>query len=132
MATENRSWVERFTSVPENQPLLEEARLIMEVTELIAEAIEAGNLTRAQVADRMGRSAPFVTQLLSGDRNMTLRSVAGLACASGIRLNVSSEPLEGFRFIEEPITVVRPSRTTVTKSQEITGSGDAETDKLAA
>lgn len=49
---------------------------------LIAELDEQG-VSRAELARRIGRPKAFVTQVLSGSRNMTLRTVADIAAALG-------------------------------------------------
>jgi antitoxin component HigA of HigAB toxin-antitoxin module len=45
--------------------------LNLETTELIEELLELTGVNRKGLAERLGRSKGFVTQILSGDRNMT-------------------------------------------------------------
>lgn len=106
--TESLSWVETFVKDEGNRLLFEESALITEVTEVICEAIERAGVSRSQVAERMGRTPPFVSQLLAGDRNMQLRSVAGLAFAAGVRLRVIAEPLGLQGFSETDFYTVEP------------------------
>jgi transcriptional regulator with XRE-family HTH domain len=68
--------------------LLAQERLIFEVTEEISRVLTEEELSRAQLAERLGRSKGFVTQLLSGERNMTLRTVADLVHVLGRRFSV--------------------------------------------
>ena len=89
----NEAWIKRQTATPEARKLYEEERLILWTTEAIAEAMADRSLTRAQVAEALGTSRPNVTQLLSGSRNMTLRTLAGLAHACGMRASFHLEPL---------------------------------------
>ena len=89
----NEAWIKRQTATPEARKLYEEERLILWTTEVIAEAMVNRDLTRAQVAEALGTSRPNVTQLLSGSRNMTLRTLAGLAHACGMRASIHLEPL---------------------------------------
>ena len=86
----NLTDVERVErSSTENRRLLNQEKLIMEVTEALSEAIEKRGLTRSEVAKRLGKTKGFVSQLLAGGRNLTLRTVADLADAIGISLKVA-------------------------------------------
>lgn len=73
--------------------LVEEESLILEATELIEELLELTGLNRKELAERLGRSKGFVTQILTGDRNMTLRTLADLAFALEHRVKVAATPL---------------------------------------
>lgn len=73
--------------------LVEEETLIFEATELIAELLDDQQVTRKELADRLGRSKGYVTQVLAGDRNMTLKTLATLAFALEHRVELSATPL---------------------------------------
>lgn len=82
--------VERLgQSSTESRRLLNQEKLILEVTEALSEAIEKRGLTRSEVAKRLGKTKGFVSQLLAGGRNLTLRTVADIADAIGISLKVA-------------------------------------------
>lgn len=89
----NRGWMERQTDSPEFRRTYEEERLILWATEAVAEAMADQGLTRTQLAEALGTSRPNVTQLLNGSRNMTLRTLAALAHACGMRVDLKIEPL---------------------------------------
>ena len=99
----NEAWIERQTRTPEARRRYEEERLILWTTEAICEAMEERGLNRAAIAGKLGTSRANVTQLLSGSRNMTLRSLAALAHACGMRAEIGLEELGGsvFASIEE-------------------------------
>ena len=87
--------VERLEhSSTEARRLLNQEKLILEVTEALSEAIEEQGLTRSEVAKRLGKTKGFVSQLLAGGRNLTLRTVADVADAIGISLKVAVEQRE--------------------------------------
>ena len=65
--------------------LLCQERLILDVTESLAGALEDGGVTRAELARRLGRTPGFVSQLLGGGRNLTLRTIADIAAALSLR-----------------------------------------------
>lgn len=65
--------------------LLRQERLILDVTERLAGALESSGVTRAELARRMSRTPGFVTQVLGGGRNLTLRTIADIAAAMSVR-----------------------------------------------
>lgn len=96
------------------QRLVEEETLIFEATEVIAELLDAQRVTKKQLADRLGRSKGYVTQVLAGDRNMTLKTLADLAFALNHRIELETTPLERgdsgvpSTHFRKPATRVRP------------------------
>lgn len=75
------------------EQLLRQERLILDVTEQLAGALENGRVTQAELARRMDRTPGFVSQLLGGGRNLTLRTIADIAAALSLRASfkLSSE-----------------------------------------
>ena len=69
----------------EYERLLCQERLILDVTELLAGALEDDGVPRAELARRLGRTPGFVSQLLGGGRNLTLRTIADIAAALSLR-----------------------------------------------
>ena len=65
--------------------LLRQEELILDVTETLSQALEAAGMTKAELARRLGRSPGFVSQLLGGGRNLTLRTIADIAAALAVR-----------------------------------------------
>lgn len=72
-------------SSPQNRRLLRQEELILEVTEALSQALAREQVTKKALADRLGKSKGFVSQVLAGGRNLTLRTVADLADALGYR-----------------------------------------------
>ena len=62
-------------------------RYLQETTTALAVAIEDSGFTQAQIGQRLGKSAAFVSQVLSGRRNCTLKTIAEVAWAAGARLD---------------------------------------------
>jgi transcriptional regulator with XRE-family HTH domain len=56
--------------------LFQQERAIYEVTELIESVMAELGVTRAELARRLGKSKGWVTQLLDGEANKTIRTVA--------------------------------------------------------
>ncbi|MDX8410610.1 MAG: helix-turn-helix transcriptional regulator [Mariprofundaceae bacterium] len=68
----------------EHQRRVAQERLMFEVTEAIHLKMEELGVNRAYLAGRLGKSKAYVSQLLSGSRNMTLRSLADISFALGL------------------------------------------------
>jgi antitoxin component HigA of HigAB toxin-antitoxin module len=68
--------------------LVAQESLILEATEEICRILENQDISRSELARRLGKSKAFVTQVLSGERNMTLNTAADLAFALGHRFHM--------------------------------------------
>lgn len=74
--------------------LVEQETLILRATEIISELIEENGGTRKDLAEKLERSKGFVTQILSGKRNMTLRTLADFAFALDHEIEIRVNPLD--------------------------------------
>lgn len=74
--------------------LVEEEALVQSVGNVLADALKEKGISRATLAKRMHVSGPNVTQILRGDNNLKLKTVARLAYALGMRMVVELEPLK--------------------------------------
>ena len=107
----NEAWIERQTRTPEARRRYEQERLILWTTEAICEAMEKRGVNHAAIAGKLSTSRANVTQLLSGSRNMTLRSLAALAHACDMRAEINLEKLTDSVFTpieDHTIAVVGP------------------------
>ena len=68
---------------------LRQERLILDVTEALAGALDDSGVTRAELARRLGRTPGFVSQVLGGGRNLTLRTIADIAAALSLQPSFS-------------------------------------------
>jgi transcriptional regulator with XRE-family HTH domain len=73
---------------PEIRRTFEEELLVGEATDTLVAMLESVGLTRKELASRLGVSPARVSQILSGAENLTLRSVAAVAWALGIRFDL--------------------------------------------
>jgi transcriptional regulator with XRE-family HTH domain len=71
---------------PEFRKLLSQEELILEVTEFICKLMRDKKITRKQLADLLGKSKGFVSQLLNGGRNLTLRTLADIFYVLGYKI----------------------------------------------
>ena len=84
----------------ENLDLFRQEELILEVTELLSRALEQNHMSKADLARKLRKSKAFVTQCLNGEQNLTLRTVADLFGAVGLKALVGAEPVsQGVRSV---------------------------------
>lgn len=73
--------------------------LIMDVTEAICDILEREGISRQELANRIGRSKGFVSQVLNGSRNMTLNTLSEIAQALGYTPNFKMERYVGEKYL---------------------------------
>jgi plasmid maintenance system antidote protein VapI len=80
--------LDKYMEDPEFALLLTQGELILEVTERICEIMENENISRIELAKRMGKTKGFVSHLLGGGRNLTLKSVGSILFALGYKFEI--------------------------------------------
>ena len=83
-----KTLLEKYLEDPEFAKLMAQGDLIMEVTEMLCELLEKENVSRKELAERLGKSKGFVSQLLNGGRNLTLRTVADILHVLGYKVAI--------------------------------------------
>jgi transcriptional regulator with XRE-family HTH domain len=130
-----KSWVAQQVDSREARVLFEEERAVLAATEVISQIMEVRGLSKADVARILGTSRANVTSLLSGQRNMTIRTFARLAALLGIRVELQPERLCNREFTETPPCLVQPRQshgTTAGASSALAVVELGTTDLLAA
>jgi len=77
-----------FRSTPTSERLLSEERLILEISEVLCEAIEKRGRLRGELAKDLSISPSEISQRLSGRRNLSLRTLADMLHALDYGLEV--------------------------------------------
>jgi transcriptional regulator with XRE-family HTH domain len=94
---------------PEFRKLLAQEELILEVTETICDLLENEKISRKELADRLGKSKGFISQLLNGGRNLTLRTVADILHVLGYKVSLAPQRLrQESNVIEFPYRLNMP------------------------
>ncbi|MEW6037046.1 MAG: helix-turn-helix transcriptional regulator [Pseudomonadota bacterium] len=75
-----------------NAKLAAQEALITEVTEAIWKAMEEVGMNKAELAKNMEATKGYVSQILNGSRNMTLRTLADICFALGYMPSFRLEP----------------------------------------
>jgi transcriptional regulator with XRE-family HTH domain len=90
----------------EHRRLLRQEELIVEVTEALARALQELQISQSQLAARLEKSKGFVSQILGGGRNLTLRTLSDVAdaleCAVQVNLIQESEMVAPMSWPDRP------------------------------
>lgn len=66
--------------------------VIYDFTEQICNLMEKQKITRTELAKRLGVSPPFITKLLNGNPNLTLKTMMNIATVLKSNLNIQIQP----------------------------------------
>lgn len=89
----SESLIEKLTKTTEGMRLYQQERAIEELTELICEIMQEQGVSRAELARRLGKTKGYITQLLDGRTNMTVRTVSDVLLAFGRTIHFQNGPL---------------------------------------
>ena len=95
---------------------------IMDVTEEICKILSENNITRQDLATKMGKSKGLVSQLLNGSRNMTLNTLADICIALDHNPKINLKPkdrldlkcksnitqISSYRIDSAPLSTLKP------------------------
>lgn len=82
-------------SSQDNRRLFLQEELIVEITERLAAEMAAQCISQKLLAEKLGCTKGYVSQLLNGGKNLTLRSLANLADALDCKPNFALERNQG-------------------------------------
>jgi antitoxin component HigA of HigAB toxin-antitoxin module len=88
-----KSSVEELIETQEGHCEFIKEELAFGATEKIAELMELTGVSKSDLAKRTGSSKAHITQVLSGSRNITVHTLAGLAFALGYKITLSAAPI---------------------------------------
>lgn len=72
---------EKLTKTAEGMRLYQQERAILEVTELVCQLMDEQDVSRSVLAKRLDRTKGYITQLLDGRANMTVRTISDVFTA---------------------------------------------------
>ena len=105
MATSNKNLHEGRGEGFERLVLQED--LILDVTERLIEAIDREGMTRAELAERLGKTPGYVSQILNGERNFTLRTIADVAAVLSYRPALELTKIQNMGTVERTLVEAR-------------------------
>jgi transcriptional regulator with XRE-family HTH domain len=86
--------IDRLTKTADGMRLYQQERAIQELTDLLCEIMEEDGVSRSDLARRLGKSKGYITQLLDGRSNMTVRTISDVFGALNRALHFQDGPLE--------------------------------------
>ena len=72
---------EKLTGTAEGMRLYQQECAILEVTELVCQLMDEQGVTRAELANRLGRTKGYIDRLLDGRAGMTVRTISDVFTA---------------------------------------------------
>jgi plasmid maintenance system antidote protein VapI len=117
---------------PGRDRLFAQEQLIVAVAECIWQHMEERKVTKADIAAALGKSKAFVTQILNGSRNMTLRTLSDIAFALGAKCEIQLRPrasIDGWKaatVVQIPAAVVDEHSVRHHAAESINGAEFAE------
>lgn len=109
--------LDEYLKDEEFRRLFAQEDLILEVTETLCELLEKEKISRKELADRLGKSKGFISQLLNGGRNLTLRTVADILHVLGYRASLT--PFKEGKQRQESNVIEFKTRQTLAKKKPI-------------
>ena len=88
------TYLEAFANSPDRLRKFQQEKAIVDVTELICARLDAQGLSRSDLARMLGRTKGWVTQLLDGENNKTIRTVADVFAVLGMSVQFNAVPIE--------------------------------------
>lgn len=93
---ERKNWLQEKIEKFADDPVYLTEMQILKFTEAVVRNMERNTVPRAELARKLGVSKAMVTKLLSGNPNMTMKTMVTLAHVLGCELDVDIHP-RGFR-----------------------------------
>ena len=86
--TRSKSDYEELAATPGRQASLEHHRLMMEAVQLLRETMARDGISKASLAEKLGRTRGFVSQIFSGTGNLTLKTLGALSSALDLHIHL--------------------------------------------
>lgn len=87
-------WFERKLAASKDTPEYELEWLLLDIEEALHTSMETQGITRSELADRLGTSRAFITKLLGGQENLTLKTLVRVANALEMKVDAKFVPRE--------------------------------------
>lgn len=88
-----KTYLEQSIVTPEDLKAFQQEWTLIEAAELINSRMKDAKVSRTELAKRIGKTQGYVTQILSGDANMTLRTLSDVFTALGCALTLGCMPI---------------------------------------
>jgi len=82
-------WLDQFKEEYENDAEYLSEKLFLETMEKILTTMEYNNISKAELAERMGVSRAYISKLFNSSTNLTLTTLAKISIALGVHIGIS-------------------------------------------
>ena len=89
-----KSFLEQFVKSPNGMRRYQQERAISEAVGLICKVMEEKNISRSELATMIGKSRGWVTQLLDGETNKTIRTISDVLAVLGREYHSSQRSIQ--------------------------------------
>lgn len=128
-----RSIFQNWKNDPQYSRQLLQETVILDVTEDLVIEMQSLGVDRVTLAMRLGKSKAFVSQILGGSRNMTLRTLADFCWALGLKPKITYERAAREQFFAYSVPGPHPVGVRELASQgKFTGQLEMPLIRLAA
>lgn len=86
--------IERLTKTTDGMRLYQQERAIQELTDMACETMQEQDVSRSELARRLGTTKGYITQLLDGRTNMTVRTISDVFVALDRAVHFQEGPLD--------------------------------------
>ena len=93
-----RSWLEEKLEQYEGHPDLVTHQILLDITEQVASQMLAQGVKKRDLAERLGVSRSYVTRVLEGTPNLTVRSLVRVSLALDCDLRIELRPRANVRW----------------------------------
>ena len=107
LSMNKKTLYEEYIEDKEFERLMAQEDLIMDVTENFCALLEEEKINKSTLAKIMGKTKGYISQLLNGGKNLTLRSMADVAFSLGYIVRVTLTKKEATRDVNSFITSVK-------------------------
>ena len=84
----------KFVDDPKHLRLYQQEGLTLDVTELICQVMKEQQITRKQLAKKLGKKKRLINQILNGEINIPLRTIADIFTILNKQLIVSLQNIQ--------------------------------------
>lgn len=88
----SQNWLENLLTEFQHDPEYHLEKLRLEIMEQVLELMERMNITRAELARKLGCSNAYITKLLNGSENLTLLKLTQIASVLHSTIDVTFVP----------------------------------------
>jgi len=89
-----QEWFKSQVKELENTPAFQAEALQIKITEKILELLQSRKMNKSVLAEKLNCSKPYITKLLNGGENLTIKKMAEIAFVLGCNLDIDFFPKE--------------------------------------